>query len=124
MRFTKLINERLKVYGEAELPDAAMPIEPDTFIKNDIKSTAVDDMQADEDRKVKAIIKNALDVVKNLSLVFKDKFSTQLGQGDPIIVQLDRLIDVSSAITDEDATPDKLNDIQAVIRDIKPEVEI
>lgn len=124
MRFTKLINDRLKVYGEAELPDAAMPVEPDASIKNDIEPSAVDDMQAEEDRKVKAIIKNTLDVIKNLSLVFKDKFSTQLGQGDPIIIQLDRLIDASSAITDEDATPDKLNDIQAVIRDIKPEVEI
>lgn len=124
MRFTKLINERLKVYGEAELPDAAMPTELDASNGGDISPNAVDDMQADEDRKVKAIIKNTLDIVKNLSLVFKDKFSTQLGQGDPIIVQLDRLIDASSAITDEDATPDKLNDIQSVIRDIKPEVEI
>ena len=78
MKFTKLVNTKLRLYGEAELPeleqpDASLPQPVDTASPSE-----VDTLKQDTDSKVSLVIKGTLDMVRDIVSVLKQTFASEL----------------------------------------------
>ena len=134
MKFTQLVNEKLRLYGEAELPvqppvqppiqpDAAMPppAGPEPATPNEI-----DDLKKDVDSKVSLIIKGSLDMIRDVMSVVKQTFASELNstKGDVLDDKLQNIIDAASITDTESATPDKLDEIQRKVRELLPGGEV
>lgn len=130
MKFTQLVNEKLRLYGEAELPvqppmqpDAAMPPpgEPESATPNEI-----DNLKKDVDSKVSLIIKGSLDMIRDVMSVVKQTFASELNstKGDVLDDKLQNIIDAASITDTESATPDKLDEIQRKVRELLPGGEV
>lgn len=129
MKFTQLVNEKLKLYGEAELPvqsnqpDAAMPppVEHEPATPNEI-----DNLKKDADSKVSLIIKGSLDMIRDVMSVVKQTFASELNstKGDVLDDKLQNIIDAASITDTESATPDKLDEIQRKVRELLPGGEV
>jgi hypothetical protein len=130
MKFTQLVNEKLRLYGEAELPvqplmqpDAAMPppAGPEPATPNEI-----DDLKKDVDSKVSLIIKGSLDMIRDVMSVVKQTFASELNstKGDVLDDKLQDIIDAASITDTESATPDKLDEIQRKVRELLPGGEV
>lgn len=129
MKFTQLVNEKLRLYGEAELPvqsnqlDAALPppAEPVPATPNEI-----DDLKKDVDSKVSLIIKGSLDMIRDVMSVIKQTFASELNstKGDVLDDKLQNIIDAASITDTESATPDKLDEIQRKVRELLPGGEV
>jgi hypothetical protein len=133
MKFTQLVNEKLRLYGEAELPvqsnqppmqpDAAMPppVEPEPATPNEI-----DDLKKDVDSKVSLIVKDSLDMIRDVMSVIKQTFASELNstKGDVLDDKLQNIIDAASVTDTESATPDKFYEIKSKVRELLPGGEV
>jgi hypothetical protein len=129
MKFTQLVNEKLRLYGEAELPlqsnqlDAAMPSPAESVPAT---PNEIDDLKKDVDSKVSLIIKGSLDMIRDVMSVIKQTFASELNstKGDVLDDKLQGIIDAASVTDIESATPDKLDEIQRKVRELLPGGEV
>jgi hypothetical protein len=126
MKFTKLVNTKLKLYGEAELPeleqpDASLPQQIDTASPSE-----VDTLKQDTDSKVSLVIKGTLDMVRDVVSVLKQTFASELNstKGDFLDKKLQEIIDASSITDSAAATPERLDEIQRKVKELLPGGEV
>jgi hypothetical protein len=126
MKFTKLVNTKLRLYGEAELPeleqpDASLPQQIDTASPSE-----VDTLKQDTDSKVSLVIKGTLDMVRDVVSVLKQTFASELNstKGDFLDKKLQEIIDASSITDSSAATPERLNEIQRKVKELLPGGEV
>lgn len=131
MKFTQLVNEKLKLYGEAELPipqpipqpDAALPapVEPKPATIDEI-----DALKQDTDSKVSALIKKSIDTIANIVTVLRQTFASELNstKGGILGDKLQEIIDIAGTVDTESATLEKLNEIQSKVKDLLPGGEV
>jgi hypothetical protein len=143
MKFTQLVNEKLKLYGEAGLPmpqpgsqpgpqpmqqpipqpDAALPAPAEP------KPATIDEIDAlkqDTDSKVSALIKKSIDTIANIVTVLRQTFASELNstKGGILGDKLQEIIDIAGTVDTESATLEKLNEIQSKVKDLLPGGEV
>ena len=126
MKFTKLVNTKLRLYGEAELPDLE---QPDASLPQQIDTASpseVDTLKQDTDSKVSLVIKGTLDMVRDVVSVLKQTFASELNstKGDFLDKKLQEIIDASSITDSSAATPERLNEIQRKVKELLPGGEV
>lgn len=139
MKFTQLVNEKLKLYGEAGLPmsqpgpqpmqqpipqpDAALPapVEPKPATIDEIEI-----LKKDTDSKVSALIKRSIDTIANIVTVLRQTFASELNstKGGILGDKLQEIIDIAGTVDTESATLEKLNEIQSKVKDLLPGGEV
>jgi len=131
MKFTQLVNEKLKLYGEAELPMPQPMPQPDAALPAAAEPKAaepdeIDILKKDTDSKVSLIIKGSLDMIRDVVGILRQTFASELNstKGDVLGDKLQEIIDTASVTDTESATREKLDEIQRKVKDLLPGGEV
>jgi|GEM_PF-3675330 hypothetical protein len=131
MKFTQLVNEKLKLYGEAELPMPQPMPQPDAALPAAAEPKAaepdeIDILKKDTDSKVSLVIKGSLDMIRDVVSILRQTFASELNstKGDVLGDKLQEIIDTASVTDTESATPEKLDEIQRKVKDLLPGGEV
>ncbi len=131
MKFTQLVNEKLKLYGEAELPMPQPIPQPDAALPTPTEPKAaepdeIDALKKDTDSKVSLVIKGSLDMIRDIVSVLRQTFASELNstKGDVLGDKLQEIIDTASVTDTESATREKLDEIQRKVKDLLPGGEV